>query len=816
MGFPRIAILLPCALGLVIHAQESAPTSQLLLWYSHPAPVDHWTDALPIGNGRMGAMVFGGTPNERIQLNEDTVWNGAPRNRENPAAHAVFPRVRRLLLEGKVAESEALAGKSFDAIPPDLPNYETLGDLSIHFVEPGELTSYRRQLDLDSGIVTVSYSRGGIKYQREIFASAADHVIVMHLSADRPHSISLTAELSRPAAGIADSWAGGLRLRSAPNSENAIHFLAELRAFSEGGLTSSAAGILRVENANVVTVLVAAATSFETKDVTRACDHALDLYGGYSSLRSRQIADYRKYFRRVSLQIGPASDSLSSLPTDERLQRMISGQTDHHLEMLYFQYGRYLLIASSRPFSLVPANLQGIWNDRMRPPWGSMFTININTEMNYWLGEVANLPEMQEPLFTLIDRMKVSGSEVARDYYGAHGFVAHHNTDIWGDSVPIGGLTGIWPMSAAWLSLSLWEHYAFSGDKRFLANRAYPVMREATEFFLDYLVDDGHGYLVTGPSVSPENKYKLPNGTAHSLSMGPTMDIEICRALFTHLIEASNLLHRDPAFRDKVSNALERLPPFKVGKYGQLQEWSQDYAEVSLGHRHISHLWALYPGDQIDIYRTPSLAAAARISLERRLQNGSGQTGWSRAWIMNYWARLGDGNQAYASLQVLLRNSTFPNLFDNHPVDAFILRKGEATQAEGRVFEIDGNFGGAAAIGEMLLQSQGGEVRLLPALPSAWPDGEFSGFRARGGCEVSLRWRGGKAVSASIAARNDGRLQLRPPRGQEIAEITTGGKTIGIQYEGAGPSAVVSFKMRRGKSYQVTFRGTQEPSSHKQ
>ncbi len=808
----RVALLAPLVLSLLVHAQPPTPSSQLVLWYSHPAPLDHWTEALPIGNGRMGAMIFGGTPEERIQLNEDTIWNGAPKNRENPEAHVVFPEVRRLLLAGKVDQAEAVAGKSFDAIPPDLPNYETLGDLSINFAEKGEPTAYRRQLDLDSGIVTISYSKGDIKYRREIFASAVDHVIVIHLSADRPRSISLVAKLSRPSEGIALSSADGLKLSSLPNSGNAIRFLTELRAFSEGGTTSSTGGILRVERANTVTLLIAAATSFETSDLARACDQAITLHGGYYSLRSRHIADHRKCFRRVSLQIGPISDPLSSVPTDERLRRVIDGQTDHHLEVLYFQFGRYLLMASSRPDSLVPANLQGIWNDRMRPPWGSMFTININTEMNYWLGEVANLPEMQEPLFTLIDRMRVSGSKVARDYYGARGFVAHHNTDIWGDSVPIGGLTGIWPMSAAWLSLSLWEHYAFSGDKRFLADRAYPVMREAAQFFLDYLVDDGHGHLVTGPSVSPENKYKLPDGTIHSLSMGPTMDIEICRALFAHLVEASDILQRDPAFREEVEEALKRLPPFKVGKYGQLQEWSQDYEEVSLGHRHISHLWALYPGDQIDIYRTPSLAAAARISLERRLGNGGGQTGWSRAWVMNYWARLGDGDQAYASLQVLLRNSTFPNLFDNHPVDAFILRKGEATQAEGHVFEIDGNFGGAAAIAEMLLQSQSGEVRLLPALPAAWPSGEFSGLRARGGCQVGLHWRDGEAVSGSIVASYDGPLRLRPPRGQEIAAINSGSRAIAIQQEGDKPGELVSFRMVRGNRYQISFRDAQEPS----
>jgi len=776
----------------------------MLLWYAQPAPLDHWREALPIGNGRMGAMIFGGTGTERIQMNEDTIWSGSPQDRKNPAAGAAFPEVRRLMLAGKIPEAEALAAKSFNAIPPDLPNYEPLGDLTLHFAQTAAATNYRRQLDLDSGINTTSYRIGDVTYQREVFASAVDHLLVIRLTADKPHSISFTADLSRPADAVTESIPAGLVLRNSPDRKGSIQFRAELHTSIAGGSADSANGVLTIQNADSVTLMIAAATSFETPDIARACGDTLAAAStDYAALRTRQITDQEKYFQRVTLQLGPANDPLASLPTDQRLKRVAAGNVDLGLEILYFQYGRYLLMASSRPDALVPANLQGIWNEKMRPPWGSMFTININTEMNYWLGEVANLPEMQAPLFTLIDRMRAPGEDVAKNYYGAAGFVAHHNTDLWGDAVPMGGLTGIWPMSPAWLSTNLWQHYAFSGEKQFLADQAYPVMREAAEFLLSDLTDDGHGYLVTGPSVSPENHYKLPDGSKHILSMSPTMDVEITRSLFTHLIAASDILQRDPAFRDRLADALKRLPPFKTGQYGQLLEWQQDYAETEIGHRHISHLWALYPDDQIDIHRTPALAAAARASLERRLSHGGGNTGWSRAWVLNYWARLEEGDQAHDSLLVLLRNSTFPNLFDDHPVDTFILRKGEATEEEGHVFQIDGNFGGAAGIAEMLLQSQGGEISLLPALPHAWSEGEVRGLRARGGCTVDIRWQKGAAVSATLHSTLDGVQRMRVPKSQKIAAIRNRSKALPLHAESDG---TVSFMMQKGNTYTISFR----------
>jgi alpha-L-fucosidase 2 len=427
----------------------------------------------------------------------------------------------------------------------------------------------------------------------------------------------------------------------------------------------------------------------------------------------------------------------------------------------------------------------------MQPPWGSKFTININTEMNYWLAQVGALPEMDEPLYKMLALARPRGEDVAKAYYGARGFVLHHNTDVWGDAVPVDGIgSGIWPMGGAWLSLELWEHFAFTGDKKFLAERAYPILRAAGQFLLDYLTPDADGHLVSGPSLSPENKYKLPDGSTHSLCMGPTMDIEITRAVFEKLVEGSTILGRDAEFRGKLEAALKRLPPFRIGKLGQLQEWQQDYEEAAPGHRHISHLWALFPGNQIDVFQTPDLARAARVTLERRLANGGGQTGWSRAWVVNYWARFGEGDQAYESLQVLLRQSTLPNLMDSHPAKPT------------PVFQIDGNFGGPAGMAEMLLQSQNRELYFLPALPRTWPEGSFTGLRARGGWQVDLTWENGKATEANLRASQSEVQRLRPPKNQRIAGITSEGKAVDFT---RGADGCVQFQSGAGMEYKVTF-----------
>ena len=761
-------------------------------------PATQWPDSLPVGNGRLGACVFGNPSTERIQLNEESIWDGELRDRNNPKAGVAVPRIRELLFAGRIAEAESLATSDMLAIPRRLPCYQTLGDLHLNFgldlAQP--VKNYRLELNLDTAIVSTIFTQGGIGYSREVFSSAPDQVIVIRLTSSVPGKLSFTAKLGRPANFTTSAIAPdrlGLYGEAVPVNDNpdlpdkerqvGIKYYAELLALTDQLTASTDDNSVHVANATTATLLIDCATSYRypsgeaamksavSKNLTSARNRI------YAELRSRHIAAHRRLFRRAEITLGP--DPNQNLPTDKRIQNIKDGGEDITLLPIYFQYGRYMLISSSRPGTLA-ANLQGIWNESVDPPWGSKYTVNINTEMNYWLAELANLSELHAPLFDLIDSTRAAGTLTAQKYYTARGYVVHHNTDIWGDSVPIDGLGGgIWPMGAAWLSLHLWNHFDYTGDKAFLRERAYPRLRDNTLFLLDYLTTAPEGtpyagHLVTGPSCSPENKYQLPDGRAYNLCMGPTMDIEITRAVFTRFLNAGQLIGRgggypDPDTREQVIAALAKLPPFKITHDGRLQEWPEDYTDHESGHRHISHLFALFPDDQITLRRTPELAKACRATLDARLAAGGGSTGWSRSWIINCMARLEDGDAAYQNILQLFRQSTRKNLFD------------VCGLKENSPFQIDGNLGGPTGLIEMLLQSHASGadkdiniVRFLPALPKAWPTGTFRGLRARGGLAIDLAWQGGKATTATLRASQDQTHHIAAPKGQSITSVIMG------------------------------------------
>jgi alpha-L-fucosidase 2 len=752
----KMPAIIFCLAPLTLGAAEP-----LELWYNQPAKL--WTDALPIGNGRLGAMVFGGAGHERIQFNEQTVWTGEPHDYAHPGAYKYLGPIRELLFAGKQADAEKLATDEFMSIPPRQKAYQAFGDLWIDQKIPADaaFTKYRRSLDLQSAVAATEYEYQGVTYRREVFASWPAQLIVVRMTASEPGKLDLRVGLSSAHAGAAIDAHGDTISMKGRVANSAISFEARVVVKADDGQAMGEMDGILVKGATSITVYLSGATNFKNyKDVSadpvKRNDEYLAKLPAYDALKAVHIADHRRLFERVKLDVG--SSPASAKPTDERIVAFAKGN-DPGLVTLLFQYGRYLMIGSSRPGGQ-PANLQGLWNASNTPAWDSKYTVNINTEMNYWPVEDTNLAECQLPLFDALKEVAASGAITAKEMYNARGWVLHHNFDLWRGTAPINASNhGIWETGGAWLSTHLWEHYLFSGDRVFLKETAYPLMRGAALFFVDAMVTDPKsGKLITGPSNSPEHG---------GLVMGPTMDRQIVRSLFGETIAASEILNVDAGLRKQLTEMRSRILPNQVGEYGQLKEWMWDVDDRKDDYRHMSHLWGVFPGSDITAYGTPDTFAAARQSL---LFRGDGATGWSMGWKLNLWARFLDGDHAYKILQNLIEPASdrapgvaahpgvFKNLFDAHPP-----------------FQIDGNFGATSGIAEMLLQShdpyatslsavQTGEsamIFLLPALPSAFPTGRVEGLRARGAVDVSISWKEGKLERATLLAHENKKLRVR-------------------------------------------------------